>query len=360
MTFAIVGTSGEMLVLAEMQEFTTGGVAQLATDGTFALRTQTALGALVISGKIEQSTTTISGNISLAGEADTSFAGLLATTAPTDRLINLSSRGRVGTGAQTLITGFIIGGSEPKQVLVRGVGPGLTGLGVKNALANPRIRLFHNNEIIAENDDWSNGSSASDLAAAFSRIGAFSLAAGSTDSALLVTLPPGAYTVHILDASTGATTGQGVALAEIYDASSNPSDYSGFVNISTRGEAGTGENILIAGFIVGGNSPKKLLIRGVGPSLAGLGVTNTLSDPLLRIYQFTTLIAENDNWSDSSNANNTASAAVMHDAGAFALPTGSRDAALVLTLAPGAYTAQVGAADGKGTGVALIEIYEVQ
>ena len=282
------------------------------------------------------------------------------TVTLTNRLINLSSRGRVGTGAQTLITGFVIGGNEQTQVLIRGVGPGLAGSGVQGALANPRIRLFHDTEVIAENDDWSAGSNAVALAAAFSRVGAFPLAANSSDAALLVTLSPGAYTVHVLDASTDPTGGAGVALAEIYDASTNPSAANQrLVNISTRGEVGTGENILIAGFIIAGDSLKKVLIRGIGPSLASLGVGGTLSDPRLRIYKSTTLIAENDNWSDVSDADKATVAVAMSDAGAFALPVGSRDAALVLTLAPGAYTAQVSAADGKGTGVALVEIYEI-
>ncbi len=131
------------------------------------------------------------------------------------------------------------------------------------------------------------------------------------------------------------------------------------MNISSRGQAGTGENVLVGGFVVTGNSPKKLLIRGIGPGLAAFGVSGTLADPILRIYQGTTIIGVSDNWSAVSNADVAALNAAMSATGAFALPAGSLDAAIILTLAPGQYTAQVGGADGTSTGVALVEIYEI-
>src|SRR6185503_8228620 len=107
----------------------------------------------------------------------------------------------------------------------------------------------------------------------FSRLGAFALANNSADAALVLTLPPGAYTAQVSDGAAG------VALAEIYDASTNPnSDYQRLVNVSTRGEAGTGENILIGGFVVTGNAPKKLLVRGIGPGLTAFGVASALAD----------------------------------------------------------------------------------
>ena len=149
----------------------------------------------------------------------------------------------------------------------------------------------------------------------------------------------------------------GVALAEIYDASVNPAgEYQRLINISTRGEVTAGEGALIGGFVVTGNSPKRLLIRGVGPGLAAFGVGGVLADPRLRVYRNADLQAENDNWSTVA-AEGTASADAAREAGAFALAAGSRDSALIVTLAPGAYTAQVGAANASG--VALLEIYEV-
>jgi len=151
----------------------------------------------------------------------------------------------------------------------------------------------------------------------------------------------------------------GVALAEIYDASVNPNaDYQRLINLSTRGDVGTGENILIGGFIVTGNAPKKMLVRAIGPSLTAFGVAGALADPRLRVFTGAALIAENDNWSIVP-ADTAATVQAARDTGAFALANGSKDAALILTLAPGAYTAQVSGADGTGTGVALIEVYEV-
>jgi hypothetical protein len=148
-------------------------------------------------------------------------------------------------------------------------------------------------------------------------------------------------------------------LAEIYDASVNPnSEYQRLVNISTRGEVSGGEGALIGGFVVTGNAPKKLLVRGIGPGLTAFGLKGALADPRLRVYRDVVLLAENDNW--SSNAGESAVVvAAARDTGAFALAAGSKDASLILTLAPGAYTAQVTAADGSATGVALVEIYEV-
>ena len=172
--------------------------------------------------------------------------------------------------------------------------------------------------------------------------------------ALLVTLAPGAYTAIVADG-----TNAGVALAEIYDASVNPnSEYQRLVNISTRGEVSAGEGALIGGFVVTSNSPKKLLVRGIGPGLAAFGLKSTLADPRLRVYRDGAQLAENDNW--SANATEaTATTEAARGTGAFALTAGSKDAALILTLAPGAYTAQVTATDGSSTGVALVEIYEI-
>ena len=278
----------------------------------------------------------------------------LTATTRTDRLINLSFRLRIGAGGNVLIAGFVIGGTEAKQVLIRGIGPALASLGVQGTLANPQLRLYRGSEVIAQNDDWSAGADSAALASAFLRLGAFALAPGSKDAALLVTLAPGAYTAHILTDGVG-----GVALAEIYDASVNPNaDYQRLINLSTLGDVGTGENILIGGFIATGNAPKKVLVRAVGPSLTAFGVAGALADPRLRIFNGAALVAENDNWSAVSTET-TATAQAARDTGAFALANGSKDAALILTLAPGAYTAQVSGADGTSTGVALIEVYEV-
>ncbi|MFM7751070.1 MAG: hypothetical protein ACKPB0_11735, partial [Opitutaceae bacterium] len=116
---------------------------------------------------------------------------------------------------------------------------------------------------------------------------------------------------------------------------------------------GTGDDILIAGFNISGTGgPKPLLIRAVGPGLAALGVTGTLADPKLEIFDSSTAkVAENDSW-------NASLAPVFTSVGAFGLPNGSRDAALVVSLAPGSYTAQVSGVGGL-TGDAIIEVYEL-
>ena len=307
-----------------------------------------ARGSATIRGTVDEPTTTVAGSISIAGTT-TQFAGLVTTTTRTDRLVNLSSRVRISGGDSVLITGFVIGGTVPKQVLIRGIGPALTGFGVGGALANPKLKIYRGVTMVTENDDWT-----ADTAASFSRVGAFGLTAGSRDAALVATLEPGAYTAHVSDGGAA-----GVALAEIYDASVNPAgEYQRLINISTRGEVTAGEGALIGGFVVTGNSPKRLLIRGVGPGLAAFGVGGVLADPRLRVYRNADLQAENDNWSTVA-AEGTASADAAREAGAFALAAGSRDSALIVTLAPGAYTAQITGADGAGTGVALIEVYEL-
>ena len=279
------------------------------------------------------------------------FQGLASTTAATDRLINLSSRGRVGPSPRTLITGFVIGGSAPKRVLLRATGPALTRFDVAGALPNPRLQLYDGKgNLILDNDDWSGA----ETVEAAARVGAFALVAGSKDAALVTTLAPDTYTMHVVD-----STGAGIGLAEIYDASVYPNgEFQRLINISARGEAGSGENVLIAGFVVTGNAPKRVLIRGIGPALAAFGVSGVLVDPRLRVYENTRVLGDNDNWSAVAT-DATAVAAAARDTGAFTLGNASKDAALILTLAPGAYTAQVASSDGISSGAALVEIYEL-
>jgi hypothetical protein len=166
-----------------------------------------------------------------------------------------------------------------------------------------------------------------------------------------------------MQVTAGAETGAG--LAEIYDASpSANTDAQRLVNLSTRGTVEPGaDGLLIGGFVVTGNAPKRVLLRGIGPTLGAFGVTGTLVDPRLAIYAGTTLVAQNDDWSVPAplTAQQTAATAAelttaAQSVGAFALGAGAKDAAILVTLAPGAYTAQVSATT---TGVALVEIYEV-
>lgn len=153
---------------------------------------------------------------------------------------------------------------------------------------------------------------------------------------------------------SGADGNTGVALAEIYDATTGFSSTTPrLTNVSARTQAGEGAGILIAGFTITGNNPKIVLIRAVGPTLGDFGVTGVLADPFLQLYRSGTssAIAANDNWEPTIRT-------IFSRVGAFNLPTGSKDAVLLVTLPPGGYTAQVGGVGGT-QGVALVEVYEV-
>jgi hypothetical protein len=230
-------------------------------------------------------------------------------------------------------------------MLIRAVGPTLGGLGVVGALADPRFTLFRGAASLSGNDNWSGAD-----AAAMAATGAFALAAASKDAALIISLSASAYTAPV-SATDG---GNGIALLEVYEAPSNATAV--LVNGSTRAYVGTGESVLIPGFVVGGSGNLRLLIRAVGPTLAAFGVTDSLADPTMTLFSGSTPLATSDNWSDASNAAEIASTA--RAVGAFALPTGSRDAAILTTLPPGAYTVVVSGV-GATSGTALVEIYVV-
>jgi hypothetical protein len=126
------------------------------------------------------------------------------------RLTNISARTRAGSGSESLIVGFVIGGDSAKTILVRGIGPALTAFGVTGALPTPRLQLFRDAMPVTENSGWADDPA---LASAFTKVGAFALAPGSKDAAMLVTLLPGAYTIQ----ASGANNTTGVALVEVYE-----------------------------------------------------------------------------------------------------------------------------------------------
>jgi hypothetical protein len=226
----------------------------------------------------------------------------------------------------------------------------LLAFGLGGALSDSFLKVVNaNGSILLQNDNWGDGGNGAPISAMAANLGAFSLPVGSRDAAALLTLSPGSYTAHV----TGVGGTGGVALAEVYDA--NPSSTTALlVNFSLRTQVGTDASILIAGFVVGGDLPVKVLIRGIGPALAQFGVGDLLVDPQLKIFNSAgTVIASNDNWGDVEPATIATTAQAV---GAFALPAGSRDATLLLTLAPGAYTAQLTGV-GNTTGVGLIELY---
>ncbi|MBI5694091.1 MAG: hypothetical protein HZC55_28785 [Verrucomicrobia bacterium] len=264
----------------------------------------------------------------------------------TARLVNLATRALVGGAAGTPIAGFVVGGTGAKRVLVRAVGPGLAQFGLTGVLADPSVAvLTSGGATVAANDTWSGAD-----APTFAGVGAFALPSGSRDAAVVAALAAGPYTTPI-----GAGGGSGLALLEVYDTQPAAST-AVLVNASTRAFVGSGDTVLIPGFVVAGSGQARLLIRAIGPGLASFGVAGILADPELTLYDGPLAVASNDNWGSASNAGDILAAA--RQAGAFALPAGSRDAALLVPLRAGAYTVRVGGV-GNSTGTALVEIYVV-
>ena len=264
------------------------------------------------------------------------------------RLINLSTRGR-SQPTSPLIVGFSLNG--PRSMLVRAAGPVLAGLGVTGALADPQLTLnAPASDLQRTNDNWQQaGSGAS--AALFARAGAFPFPANSLDAALALDLGPQNYTAVV---SGGNNTG-GIALVEAYDTTGGPPSNARLVNLSTRGSASSDNNTLIAGLVLGGTQPRRVLIRAIGPGLSDFGVNDVLADPVLTLYRGAAQLAVNDDWEISRSS--AAVAATAERVGAFALKAASLDAALLITLSPGAYTVVITGADG-GSGIALVEIYD--
>ncbi len=266
-------------------------------------------------------------------------------TSGTARLVNIATRTLVGGTAGTPISGFVIAGTGSKKILARAVGPTLANFDVSGPLPNPSLALVRASTTVASNDNWV----AAD-AATFSSTGAFALNAASADAALVATVAPGDYSAVV-----GAGGGTGVTLLEVYDADVGEPTAK-LVNASTRAFVGTGDQVLIPGFVVSGTGTVKLLLRAVGPTLAAFDVPTPLSDPQVSLFQGATAIATNDNWGSAANAGDIAAAATQ--TGAFVLPNGSRDAALLRSLPAGNYTLVVSGV-GATTGTALVEIYVV-
>jgi hypothetical protein len=278
----------------------------------------------------------------------------IADTPDIGRLINISCRAQVGTGGNILIAGFVVGGqgtSGTEPLLIRGSGPALVPFGVPGTLPDPQLELYSGSSVLGSNEGWG-GSPA--IASSASSVGAFAWTSqASHDSALIENMPGGPYTAQI----AGQSGDTGVALVEVYDATpagSYTPTSPRLVNISTRVRVGSGGGILIAGFVVGGSTARTVLIRASGPALAPFGVPGTLADPLLALYSGSTLLDSNGGWGGNPDIANAAQAV-----GAFAWASASSaDSAILITLPPGPYTAQVSGAAGD-TGIALIEVYEV-
>jgi alpha-tubulin suppressor-like RCC1 family protein len=271
-------------------------------------------------------------------------ASFAAGPAPANppRLANISTRMRVQTGENVMITGFVIGGSAPKTVAVVVTGPSLAQYGITNPLANPTLTLVRSSDqaVVATNDDWQAATNATQLqAAGFAPSHAL-------ESALLVTLPPGAYTAVV----QGVGGGTGTAVAAVYEADEPARP---LLNISTRGYVLGGNDVMIGGFVITGNGPQTVAIVATGPSLAQFGITSPLGNPTLTLVRSSdqSVIATNDDWGSASNAAQLA-------ASGFA-PSNPLESAILVTLQPGAYTAVLSGVSG-GTGVGVLAVYALQ
>lgn len=264
------------------------------------------------------------------------------------RLINLSVRTTAGTGSQTLVAGFVVEGPGTRSMLLRGVGPTLLeSFGLTGVLADPKITLYApGGTESGGNDNWFEATNAAAITTTAQTLGAFPLVVGSADAAALADFGAGPNSVHV----TGADATPGIALVEAYDAGGD--EATRLLNVSARSQVGTGSEVLIAGFVIDGTMT--LLVRGVGPALGGFGVEGTLVDPVVKIYDTDGLLTQGDNAGTTSDADLIADKA--QELGAFALPANALDAALIVTLPAGVYSAVVEGVGG-GEGVGLVEVY---
>jgi hypothetical protein len=250
---------------------------------------------------------------------------------------NFSTRSYVGEGSNILIGGFIIEGESPQTVILRGIGPSLSTKGVQEPLNDPELYLFSGSKIIAHNDNWQSANGADKIESAGIAL------EHSNEAALRVRLNPGVYTVHL----TGKPNDTGVGIFAVDIDNQMPTN-SLQVNISSRAFVKNGEDIAIGGLTIEGDTPVKVLIRGLGPLLQESGVENTLTDPSLTLFSGNTIIATNNNWKNSANASEIAS---LENA-----PTYDSEAAILIDLEPGTYTVHLRDASGEsGVGIVAID-----
>jgi len=348
----LVNPAGYGFLVVANGTATDAGSGVLASDGRLLITTSTSIpfDLRIASGNL-------TGTVRASGTTAV-VAGAIETLTGREHLANLSVRSQTQNAAP-LITGFVIGGTTPKQVLIRAAGPAIAQppFNVPGTLGDPTLQIFRGNNSVAQNDDWNTpAANGTTVTAAAARTGAFAFRAGSNDAAIVRSLPPGPYTVMI-------GGGNGTVLAEIYEVLED-NEVAGvrrLANSSARGLVSPG-NPLIAGFVISGTIPQRVLIRGIGATLGAppFNVPGVLANPQLTLFRGTSALKTNDDWFRDADAAFIRDAAVR--AGAFALGAQSVDAAMVIYLEPGAYTAQVsgptGANANNGTGIALVEVYE--
>ena len=251
------------------------------------------------------------------------------------QLRNVSTRLLTRPGENAMIGGFIVSGDEPKRLAIRAIG---TSLPVAGRLADPLLTLYSSTgELVAQNDNWNSDRNAvlqSQLAPL-----------DEHESVIVATLPPGAYTASV----EGAGGTSGVGLVEVYDLT--PQSNSRLVNISTRGRVETGDDVMIGGFIIGGDQPTSVIVRAIGPSLRANGVAGAIEDTTLDLHDGNgALLGSNDDWRADQEQDLSATGIP---------PVDDRESAIVRTLQPGSYTAVVRGRGGSA-GVALVEVYNLE
>ncbi|MEO7165695.1 MAG: peptidylprolyl isomerase [Chthoniobacterales bacterium] len=267
----------------------------------------------------------------------------VTVTANPVHLANISTRAFVGIDESALIGGFIVRGGTAKRIVIRALGPALGAVGVPDFLADPTLEIHDSTgATIASNDNWQNGASQQAL------VDAGLAPTEPNEAAVLLSLPSNSTGLGYTAIVRGANSGTGVGLVEVYDVDAAPG--SSVLNISTRGDVQTGDNVMIGGFIVFGEGSQRVLVRAIGPSLGAVGVTNPLADPTLTIFDSQgTQVDFNDNWQ-----NNPAQGDIV-DTGLQ--PTDAKESAVLPTLAPGGYTAVVKGIGATPTGTGLVEAY---
>ena len=272
--------------------------------------------------------------------------------APPKGVVNIATRTTVGTGDNVLIGGFIVDGDVPKIVIIRAIGPSLNAF-LSGALQDPTLELHdsaHPDRVVF-NDNWRDTQESIILGSGLQP-------ANNSESAIVVALDPGSYTAIVH--GTNATTG--IAVVDVFDlGTANAIGNSGsakVANIATRGFVNTGDNVMIGGVIIQGQ-PTRVMIRAIGPALTQFGVPDALANPQLELHDATSTIAQNDDWQTTQIGGIITSDQVMEIQASGLVPTNTREAAIIVTLPPGSYTAIVRGANNT-TGNALVEVYALQ
>jgi len=316
---------------AEGQQFI--GFASKSTDASGNLSFNVSFALSITNGRIITATATDS-----VGNTSEFSAGIPLTT----QALNISTRMSVQTGNNVLIAGFIITGVDPKMVAVRGIGPSLAQFFL-GTLTDPTLELHTGNITLTTNDNWQ------DDPAQATQLSARGLALSDPKEAgIVATLPaPGSYTAIL----AGKNNGTGIGLVEVYDL--DQAANSQLANISTRGFVQTGNNVMIGGFILGGNGGNtRVAVRGLGPSLAQFGLSPVLADPTLELHDSNgATLASNDDWQSD-----VVSAAAL-TANGLALPN-SKESGIFTSLPPGGFTAILAGQNGS-IGIGLVEIYNM-